>query len=184
MNAPHLDHIDTAFLQLSFAIKLWHFLEEHPIEKDNFDIALTIEDPSNRICLPHNEFKTYHDIQLAAERNISICFGVAAITLWEAIREHSGLSSGKLDPVNSRSENLAALSYMIRCCFAHGTACPVWSIRDDKYKTVYKVGNKTVDLSKIADKQPFDYLSIGGLETLWHLKAEARGRGGPLCLTP
>ena len=81
MNAPHVDHIDTAFLQLSFAIKLWHFLEVHPIEKDNFDIPLTIEDPGNRICLEHNEFKTYQDLQFAAELNISICFGAAATTL-------------------------------------------------------------------------------------------------------
>lgn len=177
MSTPHFDHIDTAFLQLSFAIKLWHFLDEHPIEKENFDIALTIEDPGNRVCLAHNEFKTYQDLQLAAENNISICFGAAAITLWEAIREHSGWSSGRLNPNNSRSENLAALSYMIRCCFAHGTACPVWSIKGSKYKTVYCVGNKTIDLSNIADKQPFEFPSIGGYETLWHLKAEARDNG-------
>jgi len=177
MNAPHFDHIDTAFLQLSFAIKLRHFLEEHPIEKDDSDIALTIEDPGNRVCLARNEFKTYQDLQLAAENNISISFGAAAITLWEAIREHSGMSSGKLNPRNSRNENLAALSYMIRCCFAHGTARPVWSIYDTKYKIVYQVGNKSIDLSQIADNQPFDYASIGGYETLWFLKAETRANG-------
>jgi hypothetical protein len=177
MNKPHLDHIDTAFLQLSFAIKLWHFLDEHPIEKENFDIALTIEDVGSRVCLAHNEFKTYQELQVAAENNISICFGAVAITLWKAIREHTGWSSGRLNPKNSRGENLAALSYMIRCCFAHGTARPVWSIYDSKYKTVYCVGNKTIDLSNIADKQPFDYPSIGGYETLWDLKAEARDNG-------
>ena len=174
MNKPHLDHIDTAFLQLSFAIKLQHFLDEHPIEKENFDIALTIEDAGSRVCLAHNEFKTYQELQVAAENNISICFGAVAITLWEAIREHTGWSSWRLNTKNSRGENLAALSYMIRCCFAHGTASPVWSIYDSKYKTVYRVGNKTIDLSDIADKQPFEYPSIGGYETLWHLKAEAR----------
>ena len=135
MSTPHCDHIETAFLQLSFAIKLWHFLDKHPIDKESFDIDLTIEDSGNRICLSHNEFCTYKDIQLAAENNISICFGVAAITLWEAIREHSGLTSGKLNPKNSENENLAAFSYMLRCCFAHGTARPAWSIKDNKYKT-------------------------------------------------
>lgn len=158
-------------------MKLWHFLDAHPIEKENFDISLTIEAHGGRVCLVHNEFETYEALQVAAENNISICFGAAAITLWEAIREHSGLSSGKLDPEKSRSENLAALSYMIRCCFAHGAASPVWSIRANKYKTAYRVGNKTVDLSKIADKQPFDYPSIGGYETLWDLKVEARAEG-------
>ena len=173
MSDTYADHIDTAFLQLSFAIKLWHYLDVHAIEKNEFDIPLTIEDPGNRVCLRENEFNTYEDLQLAAENNISICFGAAAITLWEGIREHSGLSSGKLSPQNSPKENLAALSYMIRCCFAHGTASPVWSIRDAKYKTVYWVGNKTIDLARIADKQPFDYSSVGGYETLWLLKAEA-----------
>lgn len=177
MNTPHHDHIDTAFLQLSFAIKLWRFLDEHPINKEDFDINLTIEDPGSRICLPHNEFLTYQDLQLAAENNISICFGAAAITLWEAIREHSGLVSGKLNPSNSRKENLAALSYMLRCCFAHGTASPVWSIQDNKYKTVYIVDYKTINLSAVADKQPFDYSSIGGYETLWGLKKESRAEG-------
>ncbi len=127
--------------------------------------------------MAHNEFETYQDLQVAAENNISISFGAAAITLWEAIREHSGTSSRKLNPRNSRKENLAALSYMIRCCFAHGTARPVWSIYDTKYKIVYNVGNKSIDLSKIADNQPFDYSSIGGYETLWSLKAEARVNG-------
>jgi len=175
--APHHDHIDTAFLQLSFAIKLWHFLDVHPIEKGNFDIDLTLEDPGSRVNLKHNEFDTYQDLQIAAENNISICFGSAAITLWEAIREHSGLSNHNLNPNGSRRENLAALSYMIRCCFAHGTAQPTWSILNAKYRTTYRVGNKTIDLSPIAAGQIFDYASIGGYETLWHLKAEARANG-------
>jgi hypothetical protein len=177
MNTPHHDHIDTAFLQLSFAIKLWHFLDKHPIDKESFDIDLTIEDLSSRICLPHNEFNTYQDLQIAAENNISICFGAVAVTLWEAIREHSGLLSGKLNPNNSRKDSLAALVYMLRCCFAHGTARPVWSITDSKYKTTYQIGNRTIDLSQITDQQAFDYSSIGGYETLWHLKIEARAEG-------
>ena len=177
MATQHHDHIDTAFLQLSFAIKLWHFLDEHPIDKDCFDIDLTIQDPGNCLCLSGNEFHTYEDLQLAAENNISICFGAATITLWEAIREHSGLASGKLNPKSNGNENLAALSYMLRCCFAHGTASPVWSIQDNKYKTSYRVGNKTIDLSHVVDQQPFDYSSIGGYETLWLLRAEAHEKG-------
>lgn len=175
---PHSAVIDTAFLQLSFAIKLWHFLDDDEclISKDAFDIALTIEDLENRVCLPHNEFSTYQDIRLAASNNISICFGAVAITLWEAIRERTGFTNKKLNPLNSYEEQLAALSYMIRCCFAHGTASPIWVIRDKKYKMTYQVGNKTVDLSSIRDGQPFDYASIGGYETLWLLRAEAQSR--------
>jgi hypothetical protein len=177
MNTPHHQHIDTAFLQLSFAIKLWHFLDKHPIDKEIFDIALTIEEPRSRVRLSQNEFHTYLDIQLAAENNISISFGTAAITLWEAIREHTGLESWKLNPRASARENLAALSYMLRCCFAHGTALPVWSIQHSKYKTTYCIANKTIDLSCIKNHQSFDYSSIGGYETLWQLKAEAYANG-------
>ena len=177
MNAPHHEHIETAFLQLSFAIKLWHFLDAHPIDKDRFDIDLTIEDSNNRVCLTGGEFHTYQDLQLASENNISIAFGAAAITLWEAISEHTGLKSRNLIPEGNRKQNLASLSYMIRCCFAHGTAMPVWSIRDQKYKVAYRVGNKIVDLLRVTNGQAFDYTSIGGYETLWFLKDDAYANG-------
>ena len=177
MNAPHHDHINTAFLQLSFAIKLWNFLDEHPIDKEKFDIDLTIQDPGNCVCLSGGEFHTYQDLQIASENNISIAFGAAAITLWEAIRERGSVSTKQLDPKGSQKDSLATLSYMLRCCFAHGTAAPVWSIRDKKYRMQYHVGNKTIDLSAIKDRQVFDYQSIGGYETLWLLKAEAHANG-------
>ncbi|MEE9215584.1 MAG: hypothetical protein V3U54_12590 [Thermodesulfobacteriota bacterium] len=173
MNKPHLDHIETAFLQLSFAIKLWNYLDVHKIDKSEFDIDLTIKDESNCVCLLGNEFERYEDIQLASENNISICFGAAAITLWEAISEKTGLTNKTMNPDNSKEENIAALSYMIRCCFAHGTAVPVWSIKNIKYKTIYTIGSKPIDLRYIAENQPFDYSSIGGYESLWLIKNEA-----------
>lgn len=179
--APHVDHIDTAFLQLSFAFKIERFLADSVTDKEafkeNFDIPLTVEDGESRIVFPHNEFSNYQTLQIAAQNNISICFGVAAITLWEAIREHTGFSNEKLSPEKCARENLASLSYMIRCCFAHGTARPVWSIHRNKYKTKYYVGNKTIDLSLIAKGQTFAYTLIGGYETLWFLRDEARARG-------
>jgi len=177
MSNSNYDRIDTAFLQLSFAIKLWHFLEEHPISRNEFDIDLTITDPGNCVSLPANEFETYQDVQLAAENNISICFGTASISLWEAIRERKNILPSKLNPCNNPIDELAALSYMIRCCFAHGPATPVWSIKNNKYKIKYRVGNKYIDLSSVKDNQPFDYSSIGGYETLWLLKDEAQAKG-------
>lgn len=172
MNQPNLEIINSAFLQLSFALKLWNFLDEHPIEKEDFDIPLTIREEGRQIALPHNEFPTYDAIRVASENNISICFGVVANTLWEAIREKYELSSHQLDPEADRIQNLASLAYMIRCCFAHRPACPVWCIQNRKYKTTYQVGNKVIDLSNIEDGTPFKYDSIQGYETLWHLKAE------------
>ncbi len=177
MTYSNYDHINTAFLQLSFAIKLWRFLDAHPLSRRDFDIDLTITDPGNCVSLPANEFATYQDIQIAGENNFSICFGAASITLWEAIREKNSYSPGSLQPSKNQDHRLAALSYMIRCCFAHGPATPVWSITNNKYKIKYRVGNKIIDLSSITDKQPFDYLSIGGYETLWMLRDEAKAKG-------
>ena len=137
----NINLVDTAFLQLSFALKLWNFLDVHPIDKDDFDIALTVEDGAARICLPHNEFATYDAVRVASEHNVSICFGVAANTLWEAMREKGDLRTGDLDPEADRAGNLASLTYMIRCCFAHGPAAPVWRIARNKYRTRYRVRN-------------------------------------------
>src|SRR5216684_4525833 len=114
---PHVVHLDTAFLQLSFALKLIRYLDDHPVNKKEFDISLTFEDDRSRICLPHGEFHTYDDIKGAACNNFQICFGAAAITLWEAFRE-KGYSSKNIDPSRNDKENLVSLSYMIRCCFA------------------------------------------------------------------
>ena len=177
MNQRSLDLVDTAFLQLSFAIKLWHFLDDHPIDKDAFDIALIVEDEGSRVCLPHNEFESYDAIKVASEHNISVCFGVAANTLWEAMRVNSNLESRQLNPDADKASNIASLTYMVRCCFAHGPAAPVWQIQNEKYKTQYRIGNKVIDLRGIDNGTPFDYALIGGYETLWFLKAEALAEG-------
>jgi hypothetical protein len=177
MKTPHYDHIETAFLQLSFAIKLWNYFDTNQIDKEKFDIDLTIQDKDNCVCLSSGEFRTYDDLILASENNISIAFGAATITLWEAIREHSAIVTKQLNPNSCQKHLLAALSYMLRCCFAHGTAAPVWSIRDKKYKILYRLGNKSIDLSTFTNGQAFDYQSIGGYETLWLIKDEAKNAG-------
>lgn len=176
MNSYHLQHIETAFHQLSFAIKLWNYTDLEKIDKEAFDIDLTIQEVNNCVVLLGNEFKTYTDLIIASENNISICFGAASLTLWEAIREKTNYEPKSLDPQADKKQNLASLSYMIRCCFAHGTAAPVWSIYNQKYKTQYNIGNKTVDLSQVTNGQAFDYSSIGGYETLWILKNEAEAQ--------
>lgn len=177
MDGLHWEHVDTAFLQLAFAIKLNTFMIEHPFDRGIFDIDPTITSEGNCVCLPGNQFHTDDALLLASENNISIAFGAASITLWEAIREHGSISSKSLKPQANGDQSLAALSYMIRCCFAHGSAAPKWSIQDPKYRCTYYLGNKVIDLSSIQNDQVFDYKSIGGYETLWMLKGEARHRG-------
>jgi hypothetical protein len=169
----HAKYIDTAFLQLSFAIKLLNYIEANHVNKDEFDSAITIEDRDNRVCLPANEFESLNDLVLAAQNNVSICFGTAAISLWEAIREKDVYPAGRLpNPLKTHHEKLAALVYMIRCCFAHGMAIPKWDLRLPKYRIVYSVGSKQIDLTA-SHQTPFDYKSIGGYETLWLLRDEA-----------
>jgi len=170
----HLEHIETAFLQLSFAIKMWVYINSGKLERETFDVAIEVVDDSNYIFLKENEFENYDNLIIASEHNVSICFGIAAITLWEAIREKNAFEPRNLNPQTDKKQNLASLCYMIRCCFAHGSARPVWSIQNRKYKTTYRLQSKTIDLSEIDNGRPFDYSSIGGYETLWLLKDEAK----------
>lgn len=174
---PHFEGLETAFLQLSFAMKLWHYIQEHPLPPDEFDISLTIQEDNGSLYVMHSgEFNDAHQIEIAAGNNIAICFGVAAITLWEAIREYSGLESHALDPSASEREMLAGLSFAIRSCFAHGTARPVWKLAS-KYRIEYRLGNRLVDL-RSADGSPFDYTQLGGVDGLKILRSRARA----LCL--
>jgi hypothetical protein len=161
-------------LQLSFAIKVWHYFDTNRFDKEIFDIPLTVEDEAGLVCLPHNEFATFDDLLLAAENNISICFGAAAITLWEALKERNCCNTSELDPSHSSDEMILSLCYMLRCCFAHGTTVPRWQMKG-KYRVIYKIGNKSIDLTGV-DGLPFDYSAIGGCEALWLLRAEAQAR--------
>jgi hypothetical protein len=45
-----------------------------------------------------------------------------------------------------------------------------------RFLTTYKVGNKTIDLSNV-NGTPFDFSTIGGHETLWFMKTEAKSLG-------
>lgn len=172
---PHFHGLETAFLQLSFALKVWNYFDTNRFDKEEFDISLTVEDNIGRVCLPHNEFATFDDLLLATENNVSISFGVAAITLWEALKERNNYTTSAINPSSSPEQMLASLSYMLRCCFAHGTTVPRWTTTP-KYRVIYSVGSKRIDLRNV-DGLPFDYSAIDGFETLWLLRAEAKSRG-------
>lgn len=72
MNQSNLELVDTAFLLLSFAIKPWHFLDVHPIDKDVLNIDLTVEVREARICLLHGEIESYEVMMVASENIVSI----------------------------------------------------------------------------------------------------------------
>ena len=50
---PHFDGLETAFLQLSFAMKLWHYIQEHPLSPNEFDISLTIQEDNGSSYVMH-----------------------------------------------------------------------------------------------------------------------------------
>ena len=163
-------------MQLSFAMSLWHFVRSGRLPREAFDIELTaVDDAGVPYVMREGEFQSDDDLVLAAENNISICFGVAAITLWEAIREHSGLESKQLRPSASDSERLASLVFAIRCCFAHGTAAPRWELTP-KNQLRYEFGGLVVDLTS-AHGLPFDYSYIGGPDGLRRLRRLAESAG-------
>lgn len=171
--STHGPYLEGAFLQLAFAIKLWHYTEEGHLEKSIFEIDLTIEDPGQRVVLVSNQFNTSDDLCHAAANNISICFGVAATTLSKCIEE----KRGKQWPprLSTVEDKIAGLSYMIRCCFAHGPAVPVWEM-NPRFRVKYEIYNLSVDLTH-RNRTRFDYSHIGGYETLWKLKAWAEDLG-------
>jgi len=173
---PHHEALETAFLQLSFAMKIWHFVRSGGLQRESFDIALTAVDNAGvPYVMLEGEFKSDDDVILASENNISICFAAAAITLWEAIREHSGLESRTLSPSSSEREKIAGLAFAIRCCFAHGTSAPRWKLAS-KYRLRYELPGLSVDLTS-AHSQPFDYSYLGGPDGLRVLSRAATSAG-------
>lgn len=165
-----LNFLEDAFLQLSFAIKLWDFLQRYPdrIPLEEFDIELFVGNDVRRRDLIHlksNQFNTYDDLVLASQNNVLICVGAAAITLHESLQD----AYKKPTKLNTDEEKLAGLIYMIRCCYAHNMAEPKWEIRNQIYKTIYTAGNKQIDLRNVHG-QSFTLESVGGYETLWFIK--------------
>lgn len=176
LRQPHFEGLDTAFLQLSFALKLWHYLDENPVSLEKFDLDLRLEDEGlPQFRLPHAEFHTQDDLLHAAANQTWIAFGATAITLWEAMREHGQLKSKQLDPARSEREMLASLAFAIRCCFAHGTVAPVWKL-DAKYRRTYTVGGRIIDLTA-AEGTPLQATHIGGYGILRAIWDRARAIG-------
>jgi hypothetical protein len=170
------DHLETAFLNLSFALKLWHYASKGLIKKDEFDIDLNIKDGNSIVVLTGTQFDSDNDIILATENMISINFGVTANILWECINEKGQYTSRKLhNSLITNEQKLAGFTYMLRCCFAHGPANLRWKM-DKQYLIQYKVGNRFIDLSKLNNKD-FAYMDIGGYDTLWILKVELKSLG-------
>ena len=176
MSNTHTDLLDTAYLQFSFSVKLFDYLDRKaPFDKDQFDVSLINLEKGNILNLPHNQFNKYADIVDAAANAISISFGAAANTLYEAIKEKrkDSLYNKRLE---TEADKIECIVYMIRCCFAQGLATPTWKINQAFHEVKYNLNNKEIDLSAL-DGKIFEAQDIGGYESLFILKDKAKRLG-------
>jgi len=162
------DELESVFINYIMAIKIWHAIESGSILKGQIDSdeLLTIEEGGYRIPLRQNVLNSQADFILWSQNNIMLAFGAAAITLWESVERNGIITASILNNkkvVTSDTEKIAALTYMLRCCFAHGLTAPKWSM-SVKYQISYKVGKKNIDLSG-KNRLPFSFDHILGHET-------------------
>lgn len=157
-----LGYLDSAIKQFEFSLKLWHYLQEYPIQLKDFDIPLTIEEGASRIVMSEGTFTGYGELIVASENITSMCFGSIAIVLWKAI-QHADYVLPK--SITQEKDELASLVYMIRCAFAHDMAKPRWNIKKEKYNRKYRIGSHIISLIE-KDGKIFSYQDIGGAEMM------------------
>jgi hypothetical protein len=169
------EQIEIAFLQLSFALKLWHYVEEGHLSKEKFDISITFEDGSSIVPLVHNEFDNYSELINASYNNVLIAFGNAAITLSNCIQEKYEQGKYQYPQIlKTEEEKIFGLIYMIRCAYAHNMCIPQWKNMKIKYKIKYQIYGLNIDLSSRKEGESFDMSHISGFDTLYVLRDGAR----------
>ena len=161
-----IEYLDTAFLQFEFALKLWHYIQSYPIDSNKFDIDLTVTGFGSHIVTNSGNFQSQAEIESATGNIISMSFGSAVISLWEAINSHYYEIPNDLD---SEMGALFALIYQLRCAFAHNMTMPKWNITKQKYLRELKFDNFSIDLST-KEGCVFTYEDIGGAENLKYFK--------------
>lgn len=161
-----MKYIETAFGQLSFAIKLMQAAEDGAINMESIDRPLTIDEGTSLLVLPDKVLDSPDDLILACQNNVTIAFGAAAITL-NRCREEAGVRLP--DPVNDERDQWVGLVYQIRNAFAHDIAEPRWNIPAQRFAREYRVGLVCADLTSLHGL-PFNYSHIGGVDGLFLLK--------------
>ncbi len=161
-----MKYVETAFLQLAFAWKLYNYALDGHINRADLDKPLTFQEGGSVLVLPDRAFETRDDLILAFENNLTIAFGAAAITL-NRCREESGL---KLAPdIVNEIDQFAAVTYQIRNAFAHDIAEPRWNITQPRYARPYEFGGIRIDLTTVGNKL-FEYQDIGGPDVLFLMR--------------
>ncbi len=159
-------HLDTAFRQLSFAIKLMQAAEDGLLDLESIDRPLTVVDGPSVLVLDDRVLATSDDLILACQNLVTITYGAAAITL-NRCREEASVPLPY--PIKTEWDQWAALVYQIRNAFAHDIAEPTWRI-DRRYARVYEVGHVRADL-RTRDRTTFEYTDVGGPDGLFLLRS-------------
>jgi hypothetical protein len=172
---PDLNELDDVFISLELMIKLNTAAEQGAIIKEviDDDIPLVVRDQNNNLFIKANLLNSNDDFIIWTQNNIMTAFGIAAVTLWEAVKTKGVYNENKLRQLKCISTDLemaVSIAYMIRCCFAHGMTRPIWRITNNKYKIIFRKWNKIIDLNTLTGVA-FNYDQIGGYETLWFLKS-------------
>lgn len=169
MKTKILETIDQVFLQFEFNLKVMAYFELNKVDKNDFDTDLTILDDKNNIVYPNSSFHTYDDLILAAQNNVSMCFGVTAITLDTALAD-AGIDRNPDDL--SEKGCLRTIIYMVRCAFAHNMMEPKWEVRGNYNKSIELNLNNIrllIDLPQLNGKV-FEYNDIGGTDNWLTIK--------------
>ena len=161
-----MEHIDTAFKQLAFAWKLYHYALDGKINVKELDCPITFQGAGMIFVLPDKIFDSNNEMIVALENNLVIAFGAAAIALNRG-REEAQIRLA--DPIQTEIDQFAGVVYQIRNAFAHNIAEPRWNITNLRFARVYQFGSITIDLSGVGTRR-FEYQDIGGPEVLFWLK--------------
>lgn len=160
--------IMTAFTNLDLALKMLAVAEDGVLTTETIRDGDSIVWTSGKshVVLPAKSFESNEDFVLALQNNVTIAFGAAAITL-NVCREEMGYALPEV--IETPHDQVVSLIYQIRNCFAHDIAEPRWVIARERYKRVYDLGYKQVDLRGVNGNH-FEYDDIGGLDTLTTLR--------------
>ncbi len=161
-----MKYLDTAFVHLSFAIKLMQAAEGGLIDLESIDTPLTIHEGRSVLVLPGRVLHDENELVNACQNLVTITYGAAAITL-NRCREEASVPLP--DPIVSECEQWVGLVYQIRNAFAHDIAEPRWQI-NPRYRREYTIGHVQADLRKL-DGEIFEYAQIGGVDALYILRA-------------
>ena len=161
-----MEHIDTAFKQLSFAWKLYHYALDGKINVKELDCPITFQEAGMVLVLPDKIFDSSDEMLVALENNLVIAFGATAIAL-NRCREEAKIKLA--NPILTEIDQFAGVVYQIRNAFAHNIAEPRWNITNSRFARIYQFGGIRIDLSSVGTKM-FKYQDIGGPEVLFWLK--------------